>query len=114
MLDINDNARSHESALRLDPSYATPAANLQMLEFKAVANRIKDYLNATKLKELQQAKPTGTNPTGATNPTSAPSLGGARVVNIQVGDNTYPVNTDAQSAANLVNAFKQSARSAGR
>jgi hypothetical protein len=47
-------------------------------------------------------------------PTNTPSVGSARVVNIQVGGNTYPVNTDAQSAANLVNAFKQSARSAGR
>jgi hypothetical protein len=93
------------------------------------------YAEIRRLKQLEAQQPNGGGLGAAGNPSGGAGIGGtntgtpapsptpstaqtgsgnARTVNIQVGGNSYAVNTDAQSADNLIKAFKQSARSAGR
>lgn len=72
---------------------------------------------AKREEELNKSKtsvPATNTSTATSNPPAAATTTRPSVVNIQVGSSSYPVSTDAQGAANLVKAFQQSARAAGR
>ena len=119
------NERIDEDVTRNNPAFATPEAYASMREWKVVVSRIANYLDILKAQSSNNignnanantTQNTNTN-TGNTNTSNAgantSSGGSAKVVNIQIGGSSYPVQTNAQGADNLIKALQIGARNAG-